>query len=138
VRGGAIPVLAWGTLLLALYLGNWIWDGTHLNPAVTAFAVLLIYVIGVILILERGAAIRRRPPPSEPGPQAEPDASLAAVVAGLAVACILFGVAWSTFLVFFGAAMLLLALGRLGVELRVQRITVARARARARGDEDAT
>ena len=33
MRGGAIPVLAWGTLLLVLFVGNWIWDNTSHQPA---------------------------------------------------------------------------------------------------------
>ncbi len=34
MRGGAIPVLAWGTLLLVLFVGNWIWDNRLINPLV--------------------------------------------------------------------------------------------------------
>ena len=54
MRGGAIPLLAWGTLLLVLYIGNWVWDGTGVNPAVTGLAVLLIYAGAVALTIRAG------------------------------------------------------------------------------------
>jgi hypothetical protein len=128
VRGGAIPLLAWATLLLVLYVGNWIWDGHGVNPIQAGVATLVIYLIGVALILARREAIRRGPPAPRPEPEAVPELSVAAVVAGLSVACVLFGLVWSTFLVYFGAAVLLLALGRIAVELYEQRVTVARTR----------
>lgn len=128
MRGGAIPVLAWATLLLILFAGNWITDDRGVNPAVAGFAALVIYAIGVALILARREAIRRGAPPSSGDAEAEPDASVAAVIVGLSVGCILFGLVWARFLVYFGAAMLVLALGRMAVELRAERRTLARAK----------
>jgi hypothetical protein len=119
-------VLAWGTLLAVLYAGNWIWDGRGVNPIQAFFAALIIYLVGVALIIARREAIRRGPPAPASKPDAIPELSVAAVVAGLSVACILFGVVWSTFLVYFGAAVLLLALGRIAVELYEQRMTLPR------------
>ena len=36
-------------------------------------------------------------------------------------ACILFGIVWAGFLIYFGAGVLVLSLGRLALELRAQR-----------------
>jgi uncharacterized iron-regulated membrane protein len=125
-------VLAWGTLLLVLFIGNWITDDRGVNPAVAGFASVLIYAVALMLWLARREALRRGAPAPRAEPEAVPEASAGAVLAGLSVACILFGMVWATFLVYFGIGTLLLALGRIGVELRVQRTTVPR----ARRDED--
>jgi hypothetical protein len=121
MRGGAIPLLAWGTLLLVLFIGNWIWDAKTVNAAVAAFAALVIYAFGALLVLARREAIRRGPPTPRSGHEIVPGHSLAAVVAGLSVAAILFGLVWANFLVYFGAAVLILSLGRLALELRAER-----------------
>ncbi len=68
----------------------------------------------------RRAQARCAPRPSA-CPEAEPTASLAAVLAGLSLATILFGTVWAGFLVFFGAAMLIVSLGRMAIELRAER-----------------
>lgn len=123
MRGGAIPVLAWATLLLVLFIANWIWDDKPVNAATAAFAAVVIYIWGVVLWLRRREAIRRGPPEPASDTEAIPDASAAAMLIGLSVACILFGVVWAKFLVFFGAGMLLLSLGRLAQELRAERVS---------------
>lgn len=121
MRGGAIPLLCWATLLLALFAGNWAWDGQAINAAEAGFAALVIYAWALALWLASRESVRRGPPPRDARPQALPDASLAAVLAGLSVACIMFGTAWSGFLVDFGVATLVLSLGRLALERRAQR-----------------
>jgi uncharacterized iron-regulated membrane protein len=127
VRGGAIPLLAWGTILLVLYSGNWIWEGRPIQVATTVFAILVIYGGAALLWLARRDAIERGPPPAEPEIDPIPEASTGAVLAALGVASILFGLAWALFLVYFGAGLLLAALGRIALELRAER----RARKRA-------
>ena len=42
MRGGAIPVLAWGTLLAVLLAINWIWTGDAIQVGSFAFALLII------------------------------------------------------------------------------------------------
>ncbi len=121
MRGGAIPLLAWGTLLLVLYVGNWIWEGRPLQVGVTLLAVLLVYLGAGLLSLRRREAIRRGPPPAHHELEVLPTASLASVVAGLSIGMILFGLAWAQFLVLFGLGTLIAALGRLAVELRAER-----------------
>lgn len=123
MRGGAIPILAWGTILLALCIGNWVWDDKPVNGAVATAAVVIVYGFGIALWLARREAIRRGPPEPSLDPEAVPQASAAAVAIGLSVGCALFGLAWSKFLLYFGAGMLVLSLGRLAIELRSERTT---------------
>lgn len=127
MRGGAIPILAWGTLLLVLFIGNWIWDNRGVNPLAAGIASALIYAFGLLLSLARREAVRRGPPPSSPGLDPVPEASVGAVLVGISIGCILFGVVWSTFFVYFGAGLLLLAVGRLALELRAERRALERA-----------
>ncbi len=121
MRGGALPLLSWGTLLVVMLLINWIWTGDAIQVGSFAFAVLVVYGAAGLLWRFGRQAIRRGPPAAGSGPEAVPDASLAAVLAGLSVACILFGVAWASFLIYFGAGVLVLSLGRLALELRAER-----------------
>jgi hypothetical protein len=133
MRGGAIPLLAWGTLLLVLYVGNWIWEGRPVEVGITLVAVAVVYTGAGLLWLLRREAIRRGPPPSDPDPQPLPTASLASVSAGLSVGMILFGLAWAQFLILFGLATLIASLGRLSLEVRAERRD--RERVRHRGAE---
>ena len=43
MRGGAIPLLAWGTLLLVLLLGNWVWTEDTIQVGLFAMATGIIY-----------------------------------------------------------------------------------------------
>jgi uncharacterized iron-regulated membrane protein len=121
VRGGSIPLLAWGTLLLVLFIINWIWNARAVSAATAAFAALVIYAFAVLLWLSRRESVRRGPPPARSEPENVPEHSLAAAMAGLSVAAILFGLVWANFLVYFGAAVLAASLGRLALELRAER-----------------
>lgn len=127
MRGGAIPILAWGTILLVLCVGNWVWNGRAVGGAAATSAVVIVYAFGVALWLARREAIRRGPPEPTDEPETVPQASLAAVLIGLSVGCALFGLAWAKFLLYFGAGMLVLSLGRLVVELRSERASRRRA-----------
>ncbi len=126
MRGGAIPLLVWGTILAVLYIGHAIWDGQTVPTLETGFAVLVIYGGAAALFLSRRDAIKTGPPPPSFDPEAEPAASAAAMLMGLSLGCILFGVVWARFLVYFGIAMLVVSLGRLALELRAQRDSQAR------------
>ncbi len=133
MRGGAIPVLAWGTLLLALYVINWIWDATHLNPVVTALAVAIVFATGLALIVLGGKrALRTGAPGPDASPKPVPQASSGAVIAALGLASIVFGFTFGSFLVYFGAGLLVIALGRIGSERAAQRRAVDRTRAERR------
>ena len=128
MRGGAIPLLVWGTLLLVLFIGNWIWEAKAINAAEAAFAALVIYAVGVILWLARREAVRRGPPEQEREPEALPEGSLAAASAGISIGMVMFGMVWARFLVFFGAGILLASLVRIGLECREQRTYARQAR----------
>jgi len=123
MRGGAIPIFAWGTILLVLAIGNWVWNGRAVGSGAASAAVLIVYGFGVAVWLARREAIRRGPP--EPGsePEAVPQASLAAVLIGLSAGCALFGLAWAKFLLYLGIVMFVVAVGRLIIELRATRAT---------------
>jgi hypothetical protein len=123
MRGGAIPILAWGTLLLVLCIGNWVWDDKPVNGAAATAAVVIVYAFGIALWLARRESLRRGPPDPAPEPEAVPQASVAAVAIGLSVGCALFGLAWSKFLLYFGIGTLVASLGRLAVELHSERTT---------------
>jgi hypothetical protein len=60
-----------------------------------------------------------------------PQASVAAAGIGVALGCILFGIAWAKFLVDFGIGLLVLSIGRLVLEMRHER----RSRTEALGRE---
>jgi uncharacterized iron-regulated membrane protein len=123
MRGGAIPLLAWGTILLVLAIGNWVWDAKTVNGLAATGAVVIIYGFGVAMWVARREAIRRGPP--EPREEVEhvPQMSVAAMAMGLSAGCALFGLAWAKFLLYFGIAMFVLSLGRLVIELRAERAT---------------
>jgi hypothetical protein len=117
MRGGSIPLLAWGTVLLTAYAINWIWEGRLIQFATTLTAVLIVYAGGVLLWLVRRESIRRGPPPPDTEVEPVPQASTGAVFTGLSAAAIVFGFAWSKFLVFGGVVTLVFSLGRVLVEL---------------------
>jgi hypothetical protein len=121
MRGGAIPVLAWGTVLLVLAIGNWVWNAKPVGGAAASAAVAIIYLVGVALWVSRREAIRRGPPDSRPALDSVPQASLAAAGIGVSLGCILFGIAWAKFLVDFGIGVLVLSIGRLVLEMRAER-----------------
>lgn len=126
MRGGAIPILCWGTILLVLAIGNAVWDSKPVNGIEAFAASLIIYVVALLVWLARRDAIRRGPPPPEAELEAVPEASTGAMFIGISVATIVFGLAWAKFFVFFGAATLVLSFGRLYIELRSERATKKR------------
>ncbi|MDQ6842280.1 MAG: hypothetical protein M3025_07660 [Actinomycetota bacterium] len=123
MRGGGIPLLAWGTILLVLYAGNWVWEGRPIQVGTTVFAIVVIYGGAGLLWLARRESLRRGAPPAVPEVESVPTASVGAVLAALGLASILFGLVWALFFVYFGAGLLALALGRVATELRAERRT---------------
>jgi hypothetical protein len=124
MRGGAIVVLTWSLLLLALFLGNWIYTGDGTQIAVSAGSFGLILTWGVLVALSGREALRRGPPPPRSSAEGISDISFGAAVAGFALATVVFGLTWGHFLVYFGAGLFVVALVRLGVELRSERGTL--------------
>jgi len=134
MRGGAIPILAWGTILLVLCLGNWVWNDKPVNGAAATAAVIIVYAFGIALWLASRDSVRGGPPEPTATPEAVPQASVAAVAIGLSVGCALFGLVWSKFLLYFGVGTLVASLIRLVIELRSERAT----RRRAVADQERT
>ena len=132
MRGGAIPILAWGTILLVLAVGNWVWNDKPVNSGAASAAVLIIYGFGVaVWLARRREALRRGPPDQRAEPESVPQTSLAAVGLGVSAGCALFGLAWARFLVDFGIVLFIVSLGRLVLEVRAERAS----RRAARGEE---
>ena len=48
MRGGALPLLAWATLLIVLMVLNWIWTGDAIQVGTFAFAVAVVLGIGLV------------------------------------------------------------------------------------------
>ncbi len=121
MRGGAIPLLAWGMLLAILGAINWIWTGDAIQVGTFAFAVLAVWAgAGLLIALAGRVALKRGTPEPSPGPEAVPQASLGAVLAALAVSSILFGFVFGTFPIYFGAGLLIVSIGRLTIERRAE------------------
>jgi hypothetical protein len=127
MRGGAIPLIAWGTLLILLLALNWIWTGDAIQVGSFGFAVLVVYGVAVVLWLLSREALRRGPPEARRRPETLPEASASSIGIGLSISSILFGLVWAKFLVYFGAGLLLLSLGRLVLELRAEKDSRIRA-----------
>jgi hypothetical protein len=122
VRGGAIPILAWGLLLFILFIGNSVWNVRLVDSLAAGFAALAIFLFGAALILLGGrTAVRRGPPEHSADPTPVAAASVGAAACGVAIACILFGFVFGSFLIYFGAGLLAFALGRVVVEVRAER-----------------
>ncbi|HWF51355.1 MAG TPA: hypothetical protein VG294_12020 [Solirubrobacteraceae bacterium] len=121
MSGGAIPLLAWGALLVVLGAINWIWTGDAIQVETFAFAVLVIIGSAGALVLMSRQALRHGPPQPRGDPEAVPQVSVAAVVAGLSVGSIAFGFVFGAFFTLFGFGMLVASLGRLAIEVRAQR-----------------
>ncbi len=128
MRGGAIPLLAWGLVLAVLMAINWIWTGDAIQVGTFGFAVLAVWAGAGLLIAFAGrVALRRGPPEPDPRPETIPQGSLGAVLAALSVASILFGFVFGTFPIYFGAGLLVISIGRLTVERRSELLTRRRA-----------
>jgi hypothetical protein len=134
VRGGSIPLLAWGALLAVLMALCWIWTGDAIQVATFAFAVLVVWGGAALLAAEGGReSLRRGAPPRVRRPEAIPTASLGAVLVAVAVGSIVFGFAFGRFLVYFGAGLLVVSLGIVLHEVRGQRRAEREAATRQRG-----
>jgi hypothetical protein len=122
MRGGAIPLIGWALVLAVLLAVNWIWTGDTIQVACFGFAVGVILAAAALLAARgRGDAVRRGPPPATREAEAVPAASLGAALAGISVATIGLGLAFGRFLVYFGAGVLIVSLGRVITEVAAQR-----------------
>jgi hypothetical protein len=122
VRGSSVPVLVESLLLAAMLAMNWIWTSDMIQVATFAFAVLVLAGAAIgLAVASKGDSVRRGAPPAEVSMLTQPQSSLGAVLAAIALAATIFGLAFGRFLVFFGAGLFIASLGRLAVEQRAQR-----------------
>lgn len=125
MRGGAIPPLAWGAVLALLLAGCWVWTGDALQVAEFGFAVVVVWGAAALVRRRSAEALRRGPPPPpRPArPDPVPDISFGAALFGVALATLVFGLAFGRFVIYVGAGLLALAAGRVAVEIRSARRT---------------
>ena len=123
MRGGAIPILAWGTILLrAVPIGNWVWDDRTVerpggHGGGSHRLLLRSRAVGWRGASRSGAdRLSRGPSPSRSRRPAWPPWGSAC-----RSGCALFGLAWAKFLLYFGIALIVISLGRLALELRAER-----------------
>jgi hypothetical protein len=122
VRGAALPLLAWGTLLVVLMTLNWIWTGDAIQVGSFAFAAAVVLGGGLLAIaLWPREALRRGDPPRPVGPEAIPTSSAGAVMVAIGFASVMFGLAFGRFLIYFGAGLVVTALGVLWREHKSER-----------------
>jgi hypothetical protein len=140
MRGGAIPLLAWGCILGVLFAGNWVWTGDPTQVGEFGFAVALVIACGVSLTVANRSAIRRGPPPPPPPGRTEeiPELSYGALGAAIALAAVVFGLAFGHFLIYFGAGLFALSIGRIAIELRSAHAMDRRHRQRMRAPGEAS
>ncbi len=122
MRGGAIPVLVWGTVLVVLLALNWVWTGDLIQVASFGFAVATVvaWVTGLTLARPRDA-LRRGPPSRADEPQAVPSASYGSVLFAVGVASVVFGFAFGHFPIYFGGGLMALAAARIIQERSAER-----------------
>ena len=122
MRGGAWPLLGFGTLMLVMMTANWIWTGDAIQIAAYGFAATVAYLAAAVAIgLGRREALRRGGPPAVSAPQAIPAASLSSALIGFSASTIVFGLVWGRFLIFFGVGLLVASTVMLVRERAAQR-----------------
>jgi hypothetical protein len=127
MRGGAWPLLIFGSLLVVMGVGNRIWADAGVQSATFAFAAAASYLVAAALCAAgRREPLRRGAPPEVEVRRAVPAASAGAVVLALGAGGLAFGFVFGKFLVFGGAGVLALGAVLIARELRAQRRAVAR------------
>jgi cation transport ATPase len=113
----------WSVLLIILMVINIIWTaGNEIQAATFGFSILMVWLVGLaVLRLAPQEALRRGEPELRAQPEAMPSASAAAAMAGVGLGAFSFGWVFGGFWIYFGAAVLVICLGRLILEHRAQR-----------------
>jgi uncharacterized membrane protein YfcA len=117
MRGGAIPLLIWASLLAASGTLNAIWTGDDIQIEEFAGAVLITLLTAAVLIARRREAVQRGEPTAPDKPEPVTHASFAVVIGAIGFAAFLFGFVFGHFFIYFGLGLMVAALGRLGNEL---------------------
>jgi hypothetical protein len=127
VRGGAIPILAWGAVLAILGIIGAVWDPRWISATLHFGATAIIVLVGAAIIAVSGwLAVRRGAPPVPARPEAVPESSVAAFGAAVSLGLIGFGFVFGSALIYLGAGLLALSFGRGLAEIRAQRRDLGR------------
>jgi Na+/H+-translocating membrane pyrophosphatase len=122
VRGGSIPLLAWGVLLAVLLVVNAVWTSDTIQVALFGFAAGIVFLGALAFsVASRGESLRRGAPAASSDPEAVPTSSLGAVMVAVGFAALMFGLVFGRFLVYFGAGVVIASLGQVTRELRDER-----------------
>jgi hypothetical protein len=122
MRGGSIPIAAWAGLLVILGALNWVWTSDEIQVGTFGMAAGIVLTGAAAVARGRAReAVSPGPPAPVEAPLAVPSGSVGAVLAAVALAALLFGFAFGRFLVYFGAGLLIAALGRVALEIRAER-----------------
>lgn len=122
MRGGAIPLVAWGTVLAVLMALNWVWTGDTIQIAMLAVAVLTVAGWALALMLARPReAFRRGGPPASGEPQTVPSASYGSLLLAIGLGSVVFGFAFGHFLIYFGLGLMVVSAGLVWRERTAER-----------------
>ena len=122
MRGGSLPLLVWGTLLLAALVGNWIWTDDWIQVATFGAAVLIIYGCAAVLaVRSRRESLRRGPPLPSIRTEALARFSAGAFVFALGFGSLMFGFVFGRFFVYFGGGLMIVGAGMTAIERRGER-----------------
>lgn len=127
MRGGAIPLLVWGLILAVLYALIFVWTGKGLHAALAAAALVATFGTAFAFVaLRPREALKKGEPPASEEPRAVASASYGAVLLGLGITALVYGLVFGQFLVYFGAGLIVVAIGVLTRENYAQRRALRR------------
>jgi Na+/H+-translocating membrane pyrophosphatase len=122
MRGGSIPLFAWGLLLVVLLVVNAVWTSDTIQVTLFGFAAGVVFLSAIAFgVASRGEALRRGAPAASGDPEAVPTSSLGAVMVAVGFAALMFGLVFGSFLIYFGAGVVIASLGLLAREMRDER-----------------
>lgn len=127
MRGGAIPLLLWGSLLSLTTLLNVIWMGSAVAAAIFCAALVMVFGTAGMLILRAPESVRRGEPGLRRGRRAIVRASSGAMLLGSGLGVFVFGFSFGHFPIYFGAGMMVVGAGRIVLERRAQHESLQRA-----------
>lgn len=100
MRGGSIPLFAWGLLLVVLLVVNAVWTSDTIQVALFGFAAGAVFLSAIAFgAASRGEALRRGAPAASGDPEAVPTSSLGAVMVAVGFAALMFGLVFGLSLI---------------------------------------